>query len=39
MQQVANFVKTDPIDKQRRIEDLSKKINNNQIQIQSMAAM
>ena len=39
MKQVANFVKINPIDKQRRIEDLSKRINNSQIQIQNMTAM
>jgi hypothetical protein len=39
MQQVASFVKADPIEKQKRIDALSHRINNAQIQINSMAAM
>jgi hypothetical protein len=39
MQEVAEYTKTAPLEKKRRIDELSKKINNSQVQIQSMAKM
>jgi hypothetical protein len=39
MQEIAGIIKTDPMEKKQKIEEMSKKINNPHIQIQSMAAM